>query len=41
MGRDHPQELRAGLDRLREDIAAGRAPARAGTATVLAWTKSG
>ena len=39
MQRDHPQELRAGLDRLREDIAAGRAPHRAGTATVLGWTK--
>jgi SAM-dependent methyltransferase len=37
--RDHPEELRAGLARLREDIAAGRAPRRAGTATVLGWTK--
>ena len=25
--------------RLREDIAAGRAPRRPGTATVLSWTK--
>jgi SAM-dependent methyltransferase len=25
--------------RLREDIAAGRAPRRAGTATILSWTK--
>jgi demethylmenaquinone methyltransferase/2-methoxy-6-polyprenyl-1,4-benzoquinol methylase len=39
MRRDHPAELRAGLERLREDIAAGRAPTRAGTATVLGWTK--
>jgi demethylmenaquinone methyltransferase/2-methoxy-6-polyprenyl-1,4-benzoquinol methylase len=39
MQRDHPGELRAGLARLREDIAAGRAPRRAGTATVLSWTK--
>jgi SAM-dependent methyltransferase len=39
MQRDHPDELRAGLARLREDIAAGRAPRRAGTATVLSWTK--
>jgi SAM-dependent methyltransferase len=39
MGRDHPDELQAGLARLREDIDAGRAPARAGTATVLSWTK--
>jgi SAM-dependent methyltransferase len=37
--RDHPDELRAGLARLGEDIAAGRAPTRAGTATVLGWTK--
>jgi demethylmenaquinone methyltransferase/2-methoxy-6-polyprenyl-1,4-benzoquinol methylase len=39
MQRDHPDELRAGLTRLREDIVAGRAPRRAGTATVLTWTK--
>jgi hypothetical protein len=39
MRRDHPDELQAGLARLREDIAAGRAPARAGTATILSWTK--
>jgi SAM-dependent methyltransferase len=39
MQRDHPDELRAGLARLCEDIAAGRAPGRAGTATVLSWTK--
>jgi SAM-dependent methyltransferase len=39
MQRDHPDELLAGLARLREDIAAGRAPKRAGTATVLSWVK--
>jgi SAM-dependent methyltransferase len=39
MQRDHPEELRAGLARLREDIAAGRAPRRAGTATLLSWGK--
>ena len=39
MWRDHPGELRAGLARLRADIAAGRAPKRAGTATVCSWTK--
>lgn len=39
MARDHPDELQAGLSRLREDIAAGRAPRRSGTATVLSWTK--
>jgi SAM-dependent methyltransferase len=37
--RDHPAELEAGLARLRADIAAGRAPRRAGTASVLSWTK--
>jgi demethylmenaquinone methyltransferase/2-methoxy-6-polyprenyl-1,4-benzoquinol methylase len=39
MQRDHPAELDAGLARLREDIAAGRAPRGAGTATILSWTK--
>jgi demethylmenaquinone methyltransferase/2-methoxy-6-polyprenyl-1,4-benzoquinol methylase len=39
MRRDHPDELEAGLARLRDDIAAGRAPARSGTASVLSWTK--
>jgi demethylmenaquinone methyltransferase/2-methoxy-6-polyprenyl-1,4-benzoquinol methylase len=39
MQRDHPEELRAGLASLRKDIVAGRAPRRAGTATVLSWTK--
>jgi SAM-dependent methyltransferase len=41
MRRDHPDELRAGLARLRHDIEAGEAPRRAGTATVLSWTKRG
>jgi SAM-dependent methyltransferase len=39
MRRDHPGELEEGLARLRADITAGRAPRRAGTATVLSWTK--
>jgi hypothetical protein len=39
MQRDHPDELRAGVARLRADIAAGRAPRRAGTATFLSWAK--
>jgi SAM-dependent methyltransferase len=39
MRRDHPGELRTGLVRLREDISSGQAPRRAGTATVLSWTK--
>ncbi len=37
--RDHPDELRSGVARLRADIAAGRAPKQSGTATVLSWTK--
>jgi SAM-dependent methyltransferase len=37
--RDHAGELRDGLERLREQIAAGRAPTRAGRASVLAWRK--
>jgi ubiquinone/menaquinone biosynthesis C-methylase UbiE len=40
MGRDHPEELEAGLARLRADVEAGRAPRHAGTATVLGWTKA-
>ncbi len=39
MQRDHPAELSAGLKRLRADTAAGSAPRRAGTGTVLRWTK--
>jgi demethylmenaquinone methyltransferase/2-methoxy-6-polyprenyl-1,4-benzoquinol methylase len=38
--RDQPDELREGLERLRAQISAGRAPTRAGKASVLAWTKS-
>jgi hypothetical protein len=37
--RDHPDELRAGLERLRTDIEGGRPPRGAGGATVLAWAK--
>lgn len=37
--RDHPDELRAGLARLREEVAAGRGPRARGGASVLAWTK--
>jgi SAM-dependent methyltransferase len=39
MRRDHPDELEAGLARLSADIAADRAPRRAGTVTILSWTK--
>ena len=41
LARDHPDELRAGLERLREDIAAGRGPEGRGTASLLVWTKPG
>jgi SAM-dependent methyltransferase len=37
LARDHPDELTAGLERLRADIAAGNPPRGQGTATVLAW----
>jgi SAM-dependent methyltransferase len=37
--RDHPDEMRTGLARLRADIAGGRAPRRPGLASVLAWGK--
>jgi ubiquinone/menaquinone biosynthesis C-methylase UbiE len=39
--RDHPEELAAGLERLRAAVAAGRPPSGGGTATVIAWTKPG
>ena len=39
MRRDHPEQLEAGVDRLRADIDAGRAPSHPGTATVLSWGK--
>ena len=38
--RDHPDELAAGLARLRADLAAGVAPRRPGLASVLAWAKA-
>ena len=39
LARDHPDELTAGLERLRADIESGNPPHGLGTATVLAWTK--
>jgi SAM-dependent methyltransferase len=39
--RDHPDELQAGLARLRDDLAAERAPRTPGRATVLAVTVGG
>ena len=41
LGRDHPEELRAGLARLERDIEAGTAPRTPGGATVLAYEKPG
>jgi hypothetical protein len=40
MGRDHPDDLRAGLERLEHELGGGRAPRRSGGASVLAWAKS-
>jgi demethylmenaquinone methyltransferase/2-methoxy-6-polyprenyl-1,4-benzoquinol methylase len=37
--RDHPDELDAGLARLRAELAAGTAPRQPGLASVLAWVK--
>jgi ubiquinone/menaquinone biosynthesis C-methylase UbiE len=37
--RDHPEELEAGLARIRAELAAGTAPRAPGLATVLAWAK--
>jgi SAM-dependent methyltransferase len=39
LARDHPDELSAGLERLRADIESGNPPRGQGTATVLAWTR--
>ncbi|TML08077.1 MAG: methyltransferase domain-containing protein [Actinobacteria bacterium] len=39
LARDHPDELTAGLERLRADIECGNPPRGQGTATVLAWTR--
>jgi SAM-dependent methyltransferase len=39
MRRDHPEELRDGLTRIKEDIDSGRIPRHSGTATLLTWTK--
>ena len=39
LARDHPAELEAGLARLRADLEVGRAPRRAGPASVFAWRR--
>lgn len=41
MQRDHPEELHAGLIRIKEDLNSGRIPRHSGTATLLSWTKPG
>jgi ubiquinone/menaquinone biosynthesis C-methylase UbiE len=38
--RDHPGELRTGLEQLRGDIEAGRGPEKPGRASVIAWGKT-
>jgi hypothetical protein len=37
--RDHPAELRAGLERLERELAEGRGPTSTGGGSVLAWEK--
>jgi len=37
--RDHPQELRRGLERLRENVEAGYPPKATGGVTLIAWTR--
>jgi demethylmenaquinone methyltransferase/2-methoxy-6-polyprenyl-1,4-benzoquinol methylase len=39
LARDDPRGLDEGLARLAHDLAAGRAPRRPGTATLLSWTR--
>ncbi len=39
MARDHPDELAAGLARMRGDVDAGTAPRQPGVATMFAWTR--
>jgi SAM-dependent methyltransferase len=40
MERDHPDDLRAGLERLERELAEGRAPQRSGGASMIAWVKN-
>lgn len=39
MERDHPEGLRAGLERLERELREGRAPRRTGGASMIAWVK--
>jgi demethylmenaquinone methyltransferase/2-methoxy-6-polyprenyl-1,4-benzoquinol methylase len=41
LGRDHPDELAAGLARIRAELAEGVAPNEPGLASVIAWVKPG
>jgi SAM-dependent methyltransferase len=41
LARDHPDELRAGLERLERELAAGDGPTTPGVASMLAWVKPG
>jgi demethylmenaquinone methyltransferase/2-methoxy-6-polyprenyl-1,4-benzoquinol methylase len=41
LARDHPDELAAGLARIRAELADGTAPNEPGLASVLAWVKPG
>lgn len=39
MERDHPEDLRCGLERIAEELREGTAPRRAGGASMLSWGK--
>jgi SAM-dependent methyltransferase len=39
MQRDHPEDLRAGLERLEAELRAGTAPRRSGEASMIGWVK--
>jgi ubiquinone/menaquinone biosynthesis C-methylase UbiE len=40
MERDHPDDLRAGLRRLKAELRAGSAPRRSGEASMIGWVKA-
>src|SRR5262249_19642421 len=39
MERDHPEDLHAGLERLRAELRTGTAPRRSGEASMIGWVK--
>jgi hypothetical protein len=41
MERDHPNELKRGLERLAQEIDSGEEPNRPGLATMIAWERPG